>query len=516
MFINYINCPIEAAVDIYAYTDGANQQITITGIYSIIPFAYDGFTGYIPNSGQRSSFSGEGFWNGSGISFNVPIYLQDNFLGYSSGMGYVGRVLSGNILHTGNANFTGRFTGIINDPTVSLQENLLTYQSGQNFFGYCLTGNIFNSGSHNFTNTTTGVIVDFIYQIYDSMDNYPTGINITLLSGITYLHGTTTEFLTGLVSQNNLYQSFSAPFSFSAKNAPNFPDYDGVSSLEFWFKADSLSNEPVICGGGTQIKVRNVGSGFQLYSPASLGLEYTATGFITTGQWYHIGLSMGIKEAGASPLRINRAWFYINGEIAGDPNYFYYSGFASGINDTDYSTTVFTGYYLNNILTGVVLGSGDLNLNPASGEVIFNSGLWLRSGTPTGGAPTFTSLNFGGISPAFTGQYSLIRFYPNYNFGVRNFNATLDTPNAIINNSLSSLDNTFSNDYQLRNFWNYKYLQDAPITDGARAFLSFGCINSNSNTTFSNIVYPSAFGGITGVYSVTVPSSNTGTPLPLQ
>ncbi len=514
MFINYIKCPITSAIDIYLYTDSAGQAISITGQYSIIPFAYDAWTGYIPATGHRVYFSGQGFWNGSGIAFGVPIYLQDNFIGYSSGTGYIGAVLTGNLLYTGNSIFSGRYTGILYDPTISLQEPFLKYQSGQNFFGYCLTGNILHSGNNNLTLTTTGVVVDFIYQIYDAIDNYPTGVNITLLSGMTYLHGTVTESLTGLVSQNDLYQSFSAPFSFSAKNAPNFPSYDGVTSLEFWFKADSLSNEPVICGGGAQIKVRNVTGGFQLYSPAALGLEYTATGFITTGQWYHIGLTMGIKEAGGS--HINRAWFYVNGEIAGDPNYFYYSGFASGINDSDYSTTVFTGYYLNNILTGVALGSGDLNLHPASGEVVFNSGLWLRSGTPTGGSPTFTSLNFGGIAPAFTGQYSLVRFYPNYNFGVTNFNASLNTPNIIIKSTSSSTDNTFNNDYQLRNFWNYKYLQDAPITDGAREFLSFGCINSTSSTTFSNIVYPSAFGSITGVYSITVPSSNTGTPLPLQ
>ncbi len=546
MLINYIKCPISAAIDIYSYVDSSTNVISITGTYSVIPFANENFLEY--NSGIRYYYSGSGFWNGSGISFSIPIYQQDNFLtNYSSGTGYIGACLSGNIFYTGNsAPFTGRFTGIVYDPTISLQESLLTYSTGLNYYSYCLTGNIFHSGNINYQNTTTGIIVDLIYQIYDEMLSYPIDTNITGLTSMKYLHDASLEGWNGYVNQNNIYQSISGSFSVPGASVPDIFNIQDGGAIEFWIKPYVINDGGLlVSAGANQMKFRAEETGYKIHTITNGIQTYSGTGFINTGEWYAIAWSLGTdvlvgQTAGPFPYGFYGSRFYVNGKLGGyEQPYYFWSGYASGYEDTPGHVTAnfynFTGWFTGGVITGVETGYGgwplaSFHTNTGETGVWRATGLWSRYQLPTGSVQ-YTGVSMGTVP----GLYSIIRCYKAKNIGLFPLGNYTYNPSPTGYPFFELVDEAASCSAS----WDYKYLPDVPVwplgNTGQGAWqqragdpqnnLSYIFNNSFGGAPLYNMVYDSVINNSTNTKSNQYSGSllinsliqlKTESPLPLQ
>ncbi len=547
MQIQYIRAPFQQAIDIYAYIDNNSQNISITGSYSVIPFASEPFTEYA--SGQRFYFSGSGYFGpGSGISYSIPIYLQDSWLNYPSGTSYINSCLTGSLFYSGNppnSPFSARFTGIVYDPTISLQESLLRYESGY-YLGRSLTGNIFHSGNNNYNLTTTGILSNVIFTIFDDFGNQPqTGYINNNVTGVTYSNWANLDQITGLVNFPTTYESwnndggifFSDNFDTNAYGwcAGWFKNNNVSASngtVECWFKADTLENNPIILIASNytnffsvpiaspvaRISSQKIGSQYQLYSDYifnnTTGETYRATGFITTGQWYHLAWTQG-RYSGENLTTSNSQFqhvsrFYVNGEIAGPADLFWSGYSPDGVTQLNYS-----GYFTGGIPTGLALLDAITQQLPAD---TYATGFW-STGLPMTG--NFASLSIGSdpggegadgfgnsysqVDKHCTGVYALVRTYATYNIGPTDISRKPFTGAGQYITPYTS--------YPLQYTWNKKYLDNTVNYGGFSPTGSLGLavINSLDPSLFYNINYSGVLGNMV-LYCQAI----TGTPLPNQ
>lgn len=179
MFIQWIPSRFET---VYLYslaeTYPAILSILTSGSYSPIPFAEDNFDIY--STGFRVSFSGSGYWNGSGQTLSYNYQFYESFDNYPTG------------------SFYGFYTGLNSGQTIS----------GYSEFIGLSTGTFYEYGN-------SGIIVSrYLYALFDNYsDGYFSNLDITGTSIIetTYFTGyentppytfstnTQTGFLTGSI-----------------------------------------------------------------------------------------------------------------------------------------------------------------------------------------------------------------------------------------------------------------------------------------------------------------------------
>ena len=126
--IIWIKVPFSEAVNTFNLSDNFLYSTTFTGYYQLIPEADDAFDIYSTGGNQFTQlfFSGSGYWNGSGNTFNYNNYLYDTFDSYVTGL------ISGYGTFIGGTGFISAETGLSSGIRISGYFNL------PNFTGYTI------------------------------------------------------------------------------------------------------------------------------------------------------------------------------------------------------------------------------------------------------------------------------------------------------------------------------------------------------------------------------------------
>lgn len=164
MFVQFIRVPVISAYPV-DLVEGSLLGFTIltSGSYGWIPYADDDFDSY--PTGFRTSFSGIGYWNGSGYAFSRLSYLAETFDEYATGQnaynyytGFGGSIFTNN--YTQSSGFT---TGYTFDFHTGYYRTRLSYPLFDNYAtGY--TCHLDSSGAfYNILILTTGFTGTLVY-----------------------------------------------------------------------------------------------------------------------------------------------------------------------------------------------------------------------------------------------------------------------------------------------------------------------------------------------------------------